>query len=184
MNVKGVAFLQIKDRIIYEFGEEGWNDFFEVFKASYPFFNQVILAITNIPVEEFIAFLDVMVKEFYNGDEEVYRILGKLAAKFTLKEGGLFHIYIKRKREPKDFITKILYRVWSMFYDEGSVKYEVDGNITHLYILDMPIYHVFFEYVTTGFAQKALELIGVSIKDVTKVKGSAKETHYKFVLDL
>jgi len=184
MNVKGIAFLQIKDLLIYKFGEERWNNFYEIFKESHRPFNQAILAITIIPVEEYIAFLDTMIKEFYNGDEKIYWILGKLAAKFTLKKGGIFHAFVRHKREPKDFIIKILHRVWNMFFDEGSVKYEVEGNIAHLHIFDVPLYHVFFEYSTMGYVQKALEIMGVFVKETIKEKGSAKETHYKFVLDL
>ena len=35
-----------------------------------------------------------------------------------------------------------------------------------------------------GYIEKALEIIGVQVKETIKVKGTAKEMHYKFVLDL
>ncbi len=64
MKIKGLSFQQFKLQIIYEFGEERWNNFFQMFKASYPFFNQAILAVTPIPAEKFITFLDAMLKNF------------------------------------------------------------------------------------------------------------------------
>ncbi|KKN07329.1 hypothetical protein LCGC14_1068260 [marine sediment metagenome] len=184
MNVKGFAFVATKDATISRFGEERWNDFFERFKESYPFFNQGILPTSQIPAEQYLALQDAVVKVFYNGDEKMYWRFGEGAARTTLSEDGPFHIYVKRKREVKDFIENVLGRIWNMFYDEGSVKYEVEGNIAHLHIFNVPLYHVFFEYSTMGYVQKALEIMGVLVKETIKVKGSAKETHYKFVLDL
>ena len=184
MKVKGLSFLPTKLQIIYEFGEERWDDFFEMFKASHPYFNQGIIATTEIPMEEYISFLDAMLKEFYNGDEKTYWRLGRLNAKFTLSEKGPFHAFVRSKRAPKDFISKILHRVWNMNYTGGSAKNEVEGNIMHAYIFDLPRYHIYFEYVVMGYIEKALEIIGVQVKETIKVKGTAKEMHYKFVLDL
>lgn len=184
MNVKGLAFQQFRSQLIYEFDEERWNNYFEILKESNPFFQQGVIATTNIPLEEYITFLDTMLKEFYKNDEKMYWILGKLSAIYTLSEKGPFHAYIRTKRDPESFISKILHRVWNMYYDEGSVKYQVKENIMHAYILDLPKYHIYFEYNNMGYAEKALGIIGVQVKETIKVKSSAKEIYYKFVLDL
>ncbi|KKM93094.1 hypothetical protein LCGC14_1211850 [marine sediment metagenome] len=184
MNVKGYPFIAITKQLIYEFDKEHWNDFFQSFKESHSYFNRGILPTTMIPVEEFIAFLDAMLKEFYNGDEKVFWRYGEAAAEASLSEKGPFHIYIKRKREPKDFVDNILARIWSNYYDEGRVKFVLEGNIIHAYILDLPIYHAYFEYTTMSFNKKVSELFGIPVKETIKVKSSAKETHYKLILDL
>ncbi len=184
MNVKGLSFLPTRSQLIYEFGEERWNDFFESFKVSHPYFDQVILATTEIPMEKYISFIDAMLKEFYNGDEKIYWRLGRLSAKFTLSEKGPFHAFVRSKREPKEFLSKILHRLWDMNFTGGNAKNEVEGNILHAYIYDLPKYHIYFEYVVMGYIEKALEIIGAKVKEITKVKGTAKEIHYKFVLDL
>ncbi|KKN35726.1 hypothetical protein LCGC14_0780670 [marine sediment metagenome] len=184
MNIKGLSFIVTKKQVIYELGEGNWNEFFEEFKDSHPYFNQGILATTMIPVETYLVFQDAMLKELYNGDEKTYWRFGEEAAKTSLSENGPFHIYVKHKREPKDFITKVIPRIWKMYYDGGSTKNVLEGNIMHGYILDLPIYHVYFEYITMGYRQKALELMGIHVKETIKVKGTAKETYYKFVLDL
>ncbi len=101
-----------------------------------------------------------------------------------MSEKGPFHVYLRRKREPKDFITKVIPRIWDNYYDEGSTKNILEGNIMHAYVLDLPFYHVYFEYVVMGYRQKALELMGIHVKETVKVKGTAKEIYYKFVLDL
>ncbi len=62
MNVKGLAFQQFRSQLIYEFDEERWNNYFEILKESNPFFQQGVIATTNIPLEEYITFLDTMLK--------------------------------------------------------------------------------------------------------------------------
>ncbi len=184
MNVKGVAFQGRKEQIISEFGEERWNDFIQRFEESHPLFKEGILATTSIPVEEFIAFQDEVINEFYNGDFKMTWKLGEKSAENSLSENGPFHIFLKHKRKPQDFLSNVLPRIWKMYYDEGRSKYVFDGNIMHAYILDLPKYYAYFEYVVMGFTQKFLELIEVPIKEITKIKGSAEEIHYRFLLDL
>ena len=54
----------------------------------------------------------------------------------------------------------------------------------HAYVLDMPLLPIYFEYTNMGYVQKALEIIGVQVKEIIKIKSSVKEIYYKFVLDL
>ncbi|KKM85049.1 hypothetical protein LCGC14_1293020 [marine sediment metagenome] len=184
MKTKGIAFLQYKAQLTHVFGEERWNDFFEMLKTSNPYFTQAILATTQVPVDEFISFIDAMVKEYYNGDEKIIWRFGRQVAKYSLSEKGPFYAFIRSKREPEAFISKILHRIWSMYYDEGRAKNELEGNIMHAYILDLPKYYRYIEYSVMGFIQQAIELIGVLVKETVKVKSSAREIHYKFVLEL
>ena len=184
MNVKGYPFIAITKQLIYDFNKELWNDFFQKFKVSNPYFNQLILPTTLIPVEKFIVFLDAMLKEFYNGDEKTYWRYGEEAAKTSLSEKGPFHIYVKHKKEPKDFIIKVIPRFWNNYYDGGSTSNMLEGNIMHAYMLDLPVCHPYFEYTTMGYRQKALELMGIHVKETIKVRSTPKETYYKFVLDL
>jgi len=60
----------------------------------------------------------------------------------------------------------------------------LEGNIIHAYILDLPIYHAYFEYTTMSFNKKVSELFGIPVKETIKVKSSPKEIYYKFVLEL
>ncbi len=184
MNVKGVAYIARKEEIISEFGEERWNDFNKRFEESHPIFEGGILATKWIPVEEFLAFIDEVIKEFYNGDYKMTWKLGEKSAEAGLTENGPFHVFLRSKREPKDFLSNVLPRIWNMYYDEGSVKYEFEGNIMHAYVLDMPLYHIYFEYTNMGYVEKALEITGFQVKEIIKVKSTLKEIYYKFVLDL
>ncbi|KKM93096.1 hypothetical protein LCGC14_1211870 [marine sediment metagenome] len=184
MNINGLPFLQFKSQLIYEFGEERLNDFFEALKDTNSFFEDAVLATTKIPLEDFLAFMDAMVKEFYNDDEKIFWKFGKQAAIVSLRESGPYYAFMRSKRTPESFFSSILHRVWTMTYDEGIAKNVVEGNFFHVYILNLPLYHVYLEYSTMGFVKKALELYGTTIKEIIKVKASAKEIYYKLILDL
>ncbi|MFX1295967.1 MAG: hypothetical protein ACFFD2_14095 [Promethearchaeota archaeon] len=184
MNIKGIAFLSGKNSVISRLGEKCWNDFYKKFKESNPEFPDKILATTKIPIDTFILFQDAMIKEFNNGNKEIWWKYGGIAAKQTLSDKGPFRIFLKRRRTPKEFINNLLHRVWNLYYDAGIAKNELEGNNMHIYLLNMPKYYIYIEYTVMGFLQKSLELVGISVKKTVKIKGSAEEIHYKFVLDL
>ncbi|MFX1295614.1 MAG: hypothetical protein ACFFD2_12285 [Promethearchaeota archaeon] len=184
MNVKGIAFLTGKKSIILRYGEERWNNFFKLFKESHPEFPDLILPTTKIPIKPYIKLQDAMVKEFNKGNKKVYWKYGEKAAKLTMTKDGPFSIFLKKKRTPEAFITYFLPRMWNLFFDEGLIKYKLEGNTIDLYILDLPKYYIYLEYINMGFIQKALELSGISVNKTIKITSSAKKIHYKFVLDL
>ena len=184
MNVKAMAFLARKDQIISDFGEDRWNTFLETIIKSHPKFKDYILPTSKIPLEEFMTLQGLMVTEFYNGDETIYWKFGEESARQSMSEGGVFHVYMKRKTDPVFFITKILPGVWNLYYDEGSIKNIVEGNVIHSRILDLPRYYLYFELMVMGYAQCVFELLGIKIIDRIKVKSSARETYYKFITDL
>ena len=184
MNIKAIAFIARKEQIISKFGEDRWNTFHDRLIKSHPNFKDYVLPTSQIPVEEFMAIQSMMVNEFYNGDETIYWKFGKESARISMSEGGVFHVYMKRKTDPVFFITKILPRVWDLYYDEGSIKNVVEGNVIHSYILDLPKHYLFFELSVMGYAQCAFELLGIEVIETIKVKSSAKETYYKYITNL
>ena len=75
MNVKGLAFQQFRSQLIYEFDEERWNNYFEILKESNPFFQQGVIATTNIPLEEykpmiFFFFINLWMGKVIEGKRE------------------------------------------------------------------------------------------------------------------
>ena len=62
-------------------------------------------------MEEFLAFIDEVIKEFYNGDYKMTWKLGEKSAETGLSENGPFHVFLKRKTEPRYFLSNILHRI-------------------------------------------------------------------------
>ncbi len=182
MEVKGVAFLSRKEGIIKQFGKEKWEEFIKKISTEESYFKQPILASTLIPVQSFLIFQDVLLKEFYNNNEQVYWMIGEKSAEWSLLEGP-YKTFLKTKDLNK-FVESSLPLLWKMFYSSGIVYTKLDNNnIAHIKILDLPIWHIHFEYTIMGYCKRAFELLGIENLIMNKIKGVSlgdKEIYYQF----
>ncbi|MFX1280386.1 MAG: hypothetical protein ACFFA3_13340 [Promethearchaeota archaeon] len=183
MNTKGMSFIHIKEAHMSLFGQERWNNFFQEFKMQCPEFPNDPLVTTQIPVDIFLLFIDELTKEYYNGNQRVYWGFGESAAQTSLSEDGYFNIFVKNTQNPKSFIKFVLARIWHNYFDMGREEFELEGNLLHARLLDLPRYHPYIELTTMGYVKKALEIVGVKVKETKKIKSSAKETYYQFLLE-
>jgi hypothetical protein len=183
MNVKGTVYLTGKTTVIEAFGEERWNAFMAKLAAKDKFFSNVIMSVTPIPVEKFIFFLDEMIKEFFNNDKNSYLIFGKVAAKFVLQPGGLYHSYVLTK-DIKQFVESGLPKLWSTLYDDGAVTARFENNIVHLKITGLTIKNFNFETLTMSFFQQALKVFGKKtvMKRVRSLSSGDNDIYFQFEL--
>jgi hypothetical protein len=183
MNVKGTVFITSKAGVIVNFGEDKWNAFITKLGAKDSYFKNVIMSVTLIPVDKFIIFLDEMLKEFFDNDPTRYIFLGRVAAKFALSPGGLYHSYLLKK-DVNQFIEKGMPQLWNSYYDEGEVKGWVDKNIAHIKITGIPVKHVYFEYLNMGYVKQALKIFGIKTNEkcVRGVSKGDNDIYYQFEL--
>ena len=152
MNVKGTAYVTGKVTIIAAFGEERWNSFSAKLAEKDKFFGNMIMSVTPIPVEKHILFLDELLKEFFNNDKNAYVMFGKVAAKFALSPGGPYHSYLLTK-DIKQFVESGMPKLWSTYFDGGKLAGRFENNIVHLKISELPIKHIYYEYMVMGYFQ-------------------------------
>lgn len=183
MEVKGAAFVGRKDAVIKQFGDSAWAKFIEGYAEKDPYFKNSILSTTSIPADKFLAFEEALITNFYNGDKNTYWKHGEQAAEYSLVNGP-YKIYLSSK-DVKMFVEERLAAVWRMYYNEGEMVGKVEGNVAEVFINNVPISHIYFEYTVMGYAHKAIELVGAKIIEIKKVKGPSmgtKDSHYQFIL--
>jgi len=183
MNVKGIIYLTGKTAIIKVFGEEPWNSFIPKLAAKDKFFSNTIWAITPVPMDKFIIFLDELVKEFFDNDMMQYVTFGKLAAQFALSPEGPYKSYLLTK-DTKQFVESVLPKLWSTYFDEGKATTLFENNIVHLKITGLQIKHLYFEYLVMGYFQKALKLFGKKTvaKRVRSIASGDEDIYFQFEL--
>ena len=159
MNVKGIVFVTSKVTITAAFGEERWNSFMVKLAQKDKFFGNIIMSVTLIPMEKQIFFLEELIKEFFDNDKKQILKFGAVAAKFSLSPGGAYNSYLLSK-DLKQFIEFALPKLWSTYYDEGVLTGHLENDVVHIKITDVPIKHVFIEYLNVGYVQKALKIFG------------------------
>jgi hypothetical protein len=183
MNIKGTAFTTAKVASIEVFGEERWNSFMAKMAEKDDFYKKMILSISLIPVEKHLFFLDELIKEFFNNDKKQYVMFGKVAAKYILSPGGPYHSFLMTK-DLKQFVEKGMPKIWTTLYDESVLTAKLENNIVHVHITELPIKHIFFEYLTVGYFQQALKIFGR--KSVEKcIRGFSKgdaDIYYQYEL--
>ena len=159
MNVKGTAFLTRKDTIIKTFGEGRWKAFMDKLMAKDKYFSQVIMNVTLIPLDKFVIFLDDVLKEFFQNDNNHYWKLGEKSADFSLGPGGPYHSFLITK-DIKQFVESVMPKIWSTYFDGGLFNTRFENNVVHITISGLPTKHIYFEYLIMGYIRQALVIFG------------------------
>lgn len=181
MNIKGTAYIAGKVSLIENFGEQRWNSFISKLASKDKYFSQMIMSVTVIPLDKFILFLDEILKEYFNNDSKIYWVFGMASAKYALSPGGPYHSYLLTK-DMKQFIESGMPKLWSTYFDGGRLDARLENNIAHLKITDLPIKHVYFEYLVMGYLQQALRVFGKKAAE-NRVRGFSSgddDIYYKF----
>ena len=183
MNVKGIIYLTGKTAIIKFFGEEPWNSFIPKLTAKDKFFSNTIWAITPVPMDKFILYLDELVNEFFNNDMMQYVTFGKLAAQFALSPEGPYKSYLLNK-DVKKYVETVLPKLWTTYFDEGTPVTRFENNVAHLKVTGLQIKHLYFEYLIMGFFQKAIKMFGKKsvAKKVRSISSGDADIYYQFDL--
>jgi hypothetical protein len=183
MNVKGIIYLTGKTTIIATFGEERWNSFIPKLTAKDKFFSNTIWAVTLIPADKFILFLDELIKEFFENDMMHYVTFGKVAAQFALSSEGPYKSYLLTK-DIKQFVETVLPKLWSTYFDEGKATTLFDNNIVHFKITGLQIKHYYFEKLLMGYFQKAIKLFGKKTvaKQVRSLASGDDDIYFQYTL--
>lgn len=159
MNVKGTVFVTGKASIIETFGEERWNSFMAKLATKDNYFSKMIMSITLIPIEKHIVFLDELLKEYFNNDSRIYQLFGAVAANFALSPGGPYQSYLLTK-DIKQFVESVLPKLWSTYYDEGTVAVRLENNVVLVKITGFPFKHINYEKLLMSYYKQSIKIFG------------------------
>jgi len=181
MNIKGTAIVTAKVAMTAAFGEDRWNAFMTKLAAKDKFFSNVIMSVTLVPAEKHLFFLDEMLKEFFNNDTNQYTMFGRAAAKFALSPGGPYNSYLLTK-DLKQFVEKGMPSLWSTYYDGGLLTARLENNVVHLKISELPIKHIYYEYMVMGYFKQAIKIFGKKTieKKVKSIVNGDDSIYYQY----
>ncbi|MFA5323510.1 MAG: hypothetical protein WC373_12640 [Smithella sp.] len=160
MNVKGTFFVTTKATVTEAFGQERWNKFMERLAAKDKYFKDtVIMSITLMPLEKCILLFDELIDECFNGDKNAYVMFGRLGAKNALSLGGHYQSLMLIK-DLKQFVESALPKIYSTYFDGGSVITKLENNVVYIRITGFPIKHVYYEKLLMGYYKQVLKVFG------------------------
>ena len=108
-------------------------------------------------------------------------MFGKVAAKFTLSPGGSRHSFLLAKTL-KQFVEVSMPQIWTSLYDESVLTANLENNIVHIKITQLPIKSVDFEFMTVGYLKQALKIFGKKSNEKC-IRGFSKgnnDIYYQF----
>jgi hypothetical protein len=183
MNAKGISYVVTKTNMTAALGEERWKAFIAKLAEQDKYFSTVIMSITPMPIEKLIVFFDEMCREFFNNDKAAYEIFGRSGAKYVLQPGGMYHSYLLNK-DMKHFVEFVLPKLWSTYYDGGTITTKFENNIVHIKITGINVKYIYFEHLLMGYFQQALKVFGKKsvAKKVRSIVQGDNDFYFQFEL--
>jgi len=77
-------------------------------------------------------------------------------------------------------------KLWSTYYDGGKFTAKLENNIVHLKITDIPIKHIYFEYMVMGYFKQALKIFGMKNieKRVRSIANGDNDIYYSMIFKI
>ncbi|KYF69725.1 hypothetical protein BE11_26305 [Sorangium cellulosum] len=139
------------------FGSEAWRGLFRDVATTNPWFRQPITASSLVPLPDFLAFHDELVRRFYPEGKEALLELGAESARWALVDGPL-------KRFVQDpGITSLVATVqnlWHRYFAETSSRSEASlgESGVEFRVRGLPTWHPYLEYFVIGYTKEVLEI--------------------------
>ena len=183
MKIKGTFYVTTKTAMAEVFGQEPWNAFMTKLAEKDPYFKNVIMSITLIPVEKLVVIFDEMCKEFFKGDFSQYEMFGKVGAKYALAPDGPYKAYLLSK-DLKQFVDFALPKLWTTYFDGGECKTWLENNIIHFQVTGVDFKHYYFEQTLMGYFQKAIKVFGrkTIAKQVRSLSRGDNDIYFQYTL--
>ncbi len=158
MRAKNTTLIARRKGIIDEFGDPAWTAFARERSGRFPILAQPLVATSSLPIDEFLQINDEILKHFYQGKEKHYLDLGRASAQWALTEGP----YKRFVQQDVGAFVKSLPAIWTTYYSETKSRLvgELDPQrVVHLKVLDLGMWHPYFEYLVVGYVQRGLEIV-------------------------
>jgi hypothetical protein len=186
MDVKGTAFLARKTMIEREFGAQRFAALIREASARDPIFSSAILATSKIPIEAFLRFNEIIVRDLFHGDEQSYFRFGEASAMWALGPDGPYRRLVT-DRSVAEFAASAP-AIYRNYFDHGEARSEMRRPTeVRLSIvgIDAPYRHVYFEYAVMGYFKRGLEMVSGMRIEMTADKAFSKgddESVYTFTI--
>jgi hypothetical protein len=183
MEVKGTAFLARKSYVSREHGERRFDELLRRAALRDPVFNETILATTQLPVDAFLRFNELVVTELYAGDEQSYFRFGAASATWALTEGPYKHLVTEKSIPRFAASAPVIYRI---YFTAGEARSEVlSERRVDTFLLGIEPHHVYFEYAIMGYFARGLELVSGTVVAMKVRRGFSRgdrDVHYEFTI--
>jgi DNA-binding CsgD family transcriptional regulator len=157
MKVSAASVLTRKTLITRKFGTDAWRNLFRDVAVSNSSFRRPITDGTMIPLGQYLAFHDELVRRFYPDGKIALLELGAESARWALVEGPLKHFIQDTGIES---LVAAMPKLWQRYFAETESRSEVTLNDSgvEFHVHDLPTWHPYFEHFVIGYMREMLEI--------------------------
>ncbi|XXY50208.1 response regulator transcription factor [Sorangium sp. So ce269] len=157
MKVSGTTILTRKTLVSRRFGSEAWRGFFRDVALANPWFRRPITASSLVPLSEFLAFHDELVRRFYPDGQDALFELGAESARWAHVDGPLNRFV----QDPE--ITSLVAAIadlWHRYFTETDSRSEasLSDSGVEFRVRDLPAWHPYLEQFVIGYTKEILEI--------------------------
>jgi DNA-binding CsgD family transcriptional regulator len=177
MKVRGLTILTRKVIVTKTFGADAWLQLYRDVARSHASFRSLITQDTLVPLPEYLAFHDELVRRFYSDDVASHATLGRESARWALVDGPC-KPFLDHKDLP-GFVGAFP-NFWQTYFSDTSSRSEasINGDSVEFKTFDLPQRHPYFEHFVMGYMTEALEMFCANPIGATRLHGGGKGYHY------
>jgi DNA-binding CsgD family transcriptional regulator len=179
MKVRGLTILTRKVIVTKSFGAEAWLQLYRDVARTHPSFRSLITQDTLVPLSDYLAFHDELIRRFYSENPAAHAALGRESARWALVDGPckpfLYH------KDLTSFVEAFP-SFWRTYFSDTKSRSEasVNGDSVEFKTFDLPRWHPYFEHFVIGYMTEALEMFCANPIGATRLRAGGNGYHYLF----
>ena len=177
MKVRGLTILTRKVIVTRSFGAEAWLQLYRDVASSHRSFRSLITQDTLVPLPDYLAFHDELVRRFYSEEVASHLALGRESARWALVDGPC-KPFLDHKDLP-GFVSAFP-NFWQTYFSDTRSRSEasLNGDSVEFKTFDLPQWHPYFEHFVMGYMTEALEMFCANPIGSTRLRGGGNGYHY------
>jgi DNA-binding CsgD family transcriptional regulator len=180
MKVRGLSLLTRKAIITRRFGAEAWLTLYRDVAGAHRSFRALITADALLPLSDYLALHDELVRRFYAEDERSHFDLGRESARWAVVDGPC-----KPFMDSKDLqgCVQAFPKFWGTYFADTESRSEatLTGDSVEFKAFDLPQWHPYLEHFVMGYMTEVLELFCANPIGSTRIRGGSGST-YQYLL--
>ncbi len=177
MKVRGLTILTRKVIVTRRFGTDAWLQLYRDLASARPCFRALITPETLVPLPDYLAFHDELVRRFYQNDHVSHFALGQESARWALIDGPC-----KSFLEHKDLSRFVgaFPKFWNTYFSDTSSRSEaaLTGDSVEFKTFDLPQWHPYFEHFVMGYMTEVLEMFCANPIGATRLRGGGGNSYH------
>ncbi|HVT09578.1 MAG TPA: response regulator transcription factor [Polyangia bacterium] len=180
MKVRGLTILTRKAIVTRQFGTDAWVGLYRDVASAHRCFRTLITPETLVPLPDYLALHDELVRRFYADEETSNFALGRESARWAMMDGPCKGFLARR--DLAGFVRSFP-KLWKTYFAETDSRSRaaLSGDSVEFETFDLPQWHPYLEHFVMGYMTEVLEMFCANPIGATRIRGGTGRA-YQYLL--